>query len=208
MIYTEPAGRDAPDIKYLKRLMRDAEKQQKKHRFAVPEEAGAEISYIPSRPQLCWPGLLGGLYFRYLMESGGTGEKHTLSGKAKNYHRIVRKDGKILRIDTYIHGVCDGILLMHHEGNRRYGFPYLPTGERSQGYIQVQACGTTGEVVEEYLVRPNQLVYHGYQSRPDGSVLHCRFFLTRKGLTSQLHKEEGRFSPGEPLEYIQIPPPR
>lgn len=192
-----------PDTRYLKFLLKDARKKQKNFSFSAPEETDAEIRYITAKPNVCFPGLLGGLYFRYLMESSGTEEKARISNNAKNYYRIVRKSGRILRVDSYLHGTCDGILLMHYEENKRYAFPFLPTGEASQNYIQVQSHNGAGEMMEDYMVRANQLVYHAYHPCPDGSVQHCQVFFARKGLTSSLYAQEGLYTFGQQVTYTE-----
>ena len=95
------------DLEYLQHLLTETNEKQQMFPFQIPDETGGEISYIPSKLRIYWPGCIDTPHFRWEMEKAHVSEKPRLSKAAKNYFRLVRKDGRLLRADTYIHGKLD-----------------------------------------------------------------------------------------------------
>lgn len=188
---------------YLKSLLKDTLKRQRKFSFSLPDETGAEISYIPSKKKIFWPGLIGGLNFRYQMEKCNSAETTNLRKGTKNYFRIVRKDGNIIRIDCFYDEKCDTILLLHYEGNKRFAFPYLENGEISQSYIQVQEYNDQNEVVREFLVRSRQVVCYEYWQTNTNIVQQRCIFYGPKTKDLEQNTIGGYYILDDHLSYIE-----
>jgi hypothetical protein len=178
-------------------------KRHRKFKFSLPDETGTEISYIPSKRQIFFPGQIGGLYFRYQMEKYKSTETHKLRKGTKNYFRIVRQNGKIVRIDCFVDEKCDTILLLHYEGNKRFAFPYLENGEISQSYIQVQEYNDQNEVVNEILIRSRAVTYYTYW-QTDAHIMQQRcIFYGPKTKDLEQNTIGGYYILDDHLSYIE-----
>ena len=191
------------DRKYLESLIRDTEKKQKRFRYSPPDETDAAVSYISSKLKVHWAGSLGALHFRQELEKYSLNEKPRLRTNTQNYFRIVRKEGRLIRIDSFVHGRLDVILLMHYEDNRRYAFPFSRTGGFYPTYTQVQVYDDDGAVTEDYMVRSGQLVYHEYRKHSPDTVLHRMVYYTPGSSDPTFYKEEGIYTLGETLTYME-----
>ena len=190
-------------ISYLKSLAKDTLKRHRKFKFSLPDETGTEISYIPSKRQIFFPGQIGGLYFRYQMEKYKSTETHKLRKGTKNYFRIVRQNGKIVRIDCFVDEKCDNILLMYYEDNRRYAFPFLENGTICEGYIQVQEYNDQNQVVSEYLIRPRQVIYYAYWQSSEQIVQQRCIFYGPKIKDLEESTIGGYYVLGNQLTYVE-----
>ena len=188
---------------YLKSLLKDTLKRQRKLSFSLPDETGAEISYISSKKKIFCPGQIGGLNFRYQMEKYNSTETTKLRKGTKNYFRIVRKDGNIIRIDCFYDEKCDTILLFHYEGNKRFAFPYLENGEISQSYIQVQEYNDQNEVVNEFLIRSREVIYYTYWQTDAHIVQQRCIFYGPKTKDLEQNTIGGYYILDDHLSYIE-----
>ena len=194
---------DTWDYSYLCSLIDEVNEKQAQYSFSPPDEEGTDISYIPSKLKLHWPGAIGSLHFRYEMEKHHICERRKLRKDAQNYFRIVRKEGKIIRIDTFVHGRLAVILLMHYEGNKRYAFPFSRTGGFYPSYTQVQVYDDAGEIAEDYMVRSRQIVHYRYTTGTADTVQEHFIIYFRRDQEPVNHKEVGHYTLGNPLTYTE-----
>lgn len=191
------------DYSYLCSLIDEANEKQKQYPFSPPDEEGADISYIPSKLKLHWPGAIGSLHFRYEMEKYHICERRKLRKDAQNYFRIVRKAGKIVRIDTFVHGRLVVIFLMHYEGNKRYAFPFSRTGGFYPSYTQVQVYDDSGDIAEDYMVRSKQIVHYRYSKCAPNTVQEHLIIYFNRHQDPVNHKEVGHYTLGDSLIYTE-----
>jgi hypothetical protein len=193
---------DQFDLEYLKELLADAEQKRYDIPFRLPDEDGADITYLPSKLRIYWPGRIGSLDFQLEMESCGVQEQSKLRSNAKNYFRILRKDGKLLRIDSYIQGRLDVINLFHYEGSKRYSIPFTSWGTPYPTCICV-LIENDGSVPEAYMVGNGQIIYCAYRNIAPQTVERRRINYVPNGqlpvrskdifhfhLDSELHSTE------------------
>lgn len=191
------------DTRYLTKLNAETNKKYKRFHFSAPDETGAEITYISTKLKIYWPGNIGSLDFFHQMQTYKITERKTLRKGTKNYFRIVRRDETILRIDSFINGMLDVIYLFHYENNKRYAFPFSQTGRYCPTYIQVQIYDDNGQIVEDYMVRSKQIVYHQYAKQSE-SIVNFKCIYYGIGCADQLIGiQEGFYTLGENLTYTE-----
>ena len=78
------------------------------------------------------------------------------------YHRIIQKNGKVERIESYVYSKLSVVYLAYYEGNRRYLFPFMPNGSEYPTYtfVSVYNDGLTTEV---YHTDSSQIILQQYQ---------------------------------------------
>ena len=191
------------DTQYLNDLNVEVNKKLKRFRFSAPDETGAEITYIATKQKIHWPGNIDSLNFRYQMQSLGIVERKVLRKGTQNYFRVVKRSGKLLRIDLFSAGRLDVIYLFHYEANKRYAFPFSQTGGFYPTYTQVQVYDNHSQIVENYMVRSLQIVHHTYTVKSSEHV-DFRYINYVVGCQPQLIGiQAGYYKLGEHLTYVE-----
>ena len=193
---------DEFDLEYLKFLLEETRTKQEAFPFCLPDETGAEITYLPSKLRIYWPGRIDSPNFLWETEKVGVAEKPKLRKGTQNYFRIVRKDGKLLRVDTIIKGRLDVMQIAHYEDERRYCFPFSKDGgfyPTSTDVLRIQ----DGRVVEDYMVNSNQIIYRCYD-HSDPVKIGCREInYVPTGNEPILSKSIGYFERTDKLRYVE-----
>ena len=190
------------DLEYLKHLLEETNKKQEAFPFQIPDETGCDVSFIPSKLRIYWPGRIDTPYFRWEMEKAHISEKPKLSKVAKNYFRLVRKNGRLLRVDTYIGGRLDVIQIAHYDGDRRYCFPFSATGGFYPTYVDVVRF-QDGHAVETYMVRSNQILYRDFRYTDPSRIELREINYVPTGTEPILSKSVGYFEETNKLRYVE-----
>ncbi len=191
------------DLEYLKEQLEDAERKRHCVPFQLPDEDGADITYLPSKLRIYWPGRIGSLDFQLEMESCGVQEQSKLRSNAKNYFRILRKNGKLLRIDSYIQGRLDVIHLFHYEGSKRYSIPFTSWGAPYPTCICV-LIENDGSVQEAYMVGNGQIIHCAYRNIDSQTVERRRIFYVPRGKSPVRSKDIFHFHFGSQPSCTKI----
>ncbi|MCR4888316.1 MAG: hypothetical protein K5979_03940 [Ruminococcus sp.] len=96
-------------------------------------------------------------------------EKDTIRKDCKNYSKIYKKDGKVIRVENYVKGQIDVIFIAHYTADKRFLFPFSSSG----GYYPTYSYVThyyNGDVYEEYSASKNQIVFERYTPNEDKTV--------------------------------------
>lgn len=190
------------DLEYLKYLLEDTKVKQEAFSFCLPDESGCDITYLPSKLRIYWPGRIDSPNFQWEMEKAGVSEKPKLRKGTQNYFRIVRKDGKLLRIDTYINGQLDVIQIAHYEDGCRYCIPFSEDGGVYYTYVDVVRY-RDGQVAEDYMVRGSQILHRAYDYA-DPARIGCREInYVPTGTEPILSKSIGYFEQTDKLRYVE-----
>lgn len=190
------------DLNYLNQLVAETKDRQEAFPFQLPDETDADITYLPSKLRIYWPGRVDSPNFRWEMEKAGVSEKPKLRKGTQNYFRIVRKGGKLLRVDTYINGQLDVIQIAHYEGDCRYCFPFSEDGGVYYTYVDVVRC-RDGQVTEDYMVRGSQILHRAYDYA-DPARIGCREInYVPTGTEPILSKSIGYFEQTDKLRYVE-----
>ena len=149
------------DLAALQQIIDDVENKRKSVPFVPLTLDNAEISFMPTKGY-SFIGLDDGLWDCYQKEKRHIEIKQKLPVNAKNYHRIIQKDGKVERIESYIYSKLNVVYLAYYEGNRRYLFPFMPNGSEYPTYtfVSVYNDGLTTEV---YHTNSSQIILQQYQ---------------------------------------------
>ena len=190
------------DLEYLQHLLTETNEKQHMFPFQIPDETGCEISYIPSKLRIYWPGCIDTPHFRWEMEKAHVSEKPRLSKATRNYFRLVRKDGRLLRADAYIHGKLDVIQIAHYDGDRRYCFPFSSTGGFYPTYVDVVRF-QDGHAVEAYMVRSNQILYRDFRRNGPSRIEFREINYVPTGKEPILCKSVGYFEGTDKLRYVE-----
>ena len=188
------------DLEYLKDLLQETVALRKQFPFSEPDEDGCEITYLPTKLRIYWGGRIDSLYFRHEKEKCGVAEKPMIRKNCKHYFRIVRKDGKLLRIDTIINGRLDVIQLAHYEGDKRYCFPFSQTGGFYPTYVDVVRY-EEGEIVEDYMVENVQILHRAYRKTDNNTIEFREINYVPSGIDPVRSKEIGYFTLNPNLTY-------
>ena len=111
------------DLAALQQIIDDVENKKKSVPFVPLTLNDAEISFMPTKGH-SFIGLDDGLWDFYEREKYHIAIKQKLPVNAKNYHRIIQKNGKVERIESYVDGRLDVVHLAYYEGDRKYLFPF------------------------------------------------------------------------------------
>lgn len=190
------------DLAYLRSLLEETKAKRNQFAFFEPDEEGSEVTYLPSKLRIYWAGRIDSPYFQYEMEKCGVKESPKLRKNTQNYFRIVRKDGRLLRIDSFVKGRLTDILIIHYEGNQRYAFPFRSSGAASPTHTQVVTF-QNGYVTEDYMVGNVQIVYRSYQTSDDGRINYHKINYIPTGDYPINGISAGYFSPGEKMVYTE-----
>lgn len=148
-------------LTYLQSLMEDADRKRSEITLSNPTEVDTQITYLPFKLKLYWPGCIDSPYYHWKAHTYQLKESKSLRKGTLHYHRILRKDGKILKIETYVHSILDSALLMYYEENKRYAFSH-PNARSSCANLTQVLTYEDGHVTEDYMIRGNQIVYRQY----------------------------------------------
>lgn len=190
------------DLSYLKFLLDETKAKQEVFPFRVPDETGCEITYLPSRLRIYWPGRIDSPNFLWEMEKAGVSEKSKLRKGTQNYFRIVRKDGKLLRVDTIIKGRLDVIEIAYYDGDRRFCFPFSNDGGFYPTSVDVIRY-RDGMIIEDYMVSSNQIVYRSYDYADPTRIGYREINYVPTGTEPILSKSIGYFERTDKLRYVE-----
>jgi hypothetical protein len=149
------------DLAALQQIIDDVENKKKSVPFVPLTMEDAEISFMPTKGH-SFIGLDDGLWDCYKREKHHIEIKRKLPVNAKNYHRIIQKNGKVERIESYVNGKLDVVHLAYYEGDRKYLFPFNPNGSEYPTYTFVSVYND-GQTTEVYHTNSSQIILQQYQ---------------------------------------------
>lgn len=187
---------------YLKKLLKEVNEIREKEKYTdISENDYDEISFIANKKRTEF-GLLCGLMRQFEAKELGVTEKNSIRQGTKFYYKIFKKEGKIVRIESFINGKIDVVFVAHYIKNRRFMFPFLDGGGFYPTYSYV-SCFDGNEIKEEYMVENGQIVYECY-SRIDKNNYGYDFInYIPNGTPQVLSMAKGRFVLKPELEYYQ-----
>lgn len=149
------------DLSRLKAIITAVMNKKQTVLFSQADLSDATISYMPTKGKSS-VGYTNGLIDAYLRQKYQVKERLILPKNIKNYHRIIRKDGRIERIESYVHGRIDVVFIAAHEADAFYLFPFSPDGGfyPTYSYVSITNNGITEEV---YSITSQQIVLEQYR---------------------------------------------
>lgn len=126
--------------------------------FAVDDDC--EVKYIGN--QYREAALLCGERSRKLRFDKKICEKDNISSAAKNYYKLLYKNGRLIKVESFINGKADHIYLCYYEKNLRVLKPFTTDGGFYPAYTLITAYNKN--VVEsEVMIADAQIVYEVYR---------------------------------------------
>lgn len=145
-------------------------------------------------------GLIDTLDFMWEQRVYCIQEKSRKPWLSRSYHRIVRKDGELLRIDTFSGRKLTCTRLFLYENNTRYCFPkyYAPC----QMPVLAEVVRWKDDFVEEsYALTDNVLSFDRYCKQNDGTVAIKSFQFWPKVAPHIREEYQGFFRVGKRVRY-------
>ena len=192
-----------PEFTYLQKLIYEVNGKREGFCYIEIDETDTEISFLANRNQLSL-GMKSGLSNTLELQKYHVREQEKLRSNCKSYLRIVRKDGKILKIERYTNQKMSSVYLAYYERNVRYLFPFYESKAPASLYAYATHFTEDGSVAEEYMTeRSSQIIYECYTREEDGHVSYTYINYVPNGKYPVLGREAGCFTIEEPLVYVQ-----
>ena len=145
----------------LQQIIDDVEDKRKNVSFTPLTLNDAEISFMPTKGHH-FIGLDDGPWDCYQRDKYNLSIKQKLHVNTKNYLRIIKKDGKVERIESYGNGRLDVVFLAYYEGDKRFLFPFTANGSRYPTHTYVSVY-KDGQITEVYHIDSSQIILQQYQ---------------------------------------------
>lgn len=194
---------EKPTEKYLQELIDDARKKFDDFSYGFDDLKDVETTYVCTKKRNL-TGILSGFCGLAEMKTLGVKESSKIRSSCKNYNKFYRSGGKVRKIECFAcgHNSIDVIYIALYDGGRRYLFPYFDDYNKAVGYPIVVTKYENGNVVEEYRVDGNKILYEKYDYSLKDSVRYYCINFVPTGQYPILGEEEGYFAVNS-LEYRQ-----
>ena len=199
---TSPLYKRKEDINLtsLQQIIDDVEYKRKSVTFVPLTLNEAEISFMPTKGH-SFIGLDDGLWDCYEREKRHITIKRKLPVNTKNYLRIIQKNGKVERIESYVNGKLDVVHLAYYEGDRKYLFPFMPDGSEYPTYTYVSVY-KNGQITEVYHAESSQIILQQYQHLNEQETDIVIVNAVPKGKVPILEHWYGKLIKKEHLKFV------
>lgn len=188
-----------PEKEYLNQMIAETKKKFDEFVCIDLDLSSANVSYIPTKKRN-WMGLKLGLEGQAEMKKYKVTESQKIRSNCTFYHRIYKLDDKIAKIDCFVNGRIDVSYIAHYEENYRYLFPFNSEKKYPYTYTIVTHF-ENDQVIEEYMVKENQIIYEKYGSLWDGQVAYYCINYVPTGKYPVLGETMGYYKM-DTLEYV------
>lgn len=189
-----------PDKDYLKTLIEISNNKFEQFKYVDIDEDSFDICFMPTKNQH-YIGLQLGLSSQAILKRHNIKESNSIRSNSKNYIKILKKDNKIVKIESVNNGKKDCTFLAYYENEYRYLFPYTETGSKYPTYLSVTHFDDN-KVMEEYLVQKGQIIYSQYGNQEDGKVNYYYINYVPDGKHPILEEKSGYYIV-DSLEYVE-----
>lgn len=186
-------------FEYLQKLLQEVSELREMIKYhELNEDDYDEISYIANKNDTTI-GVQEGLSrelscIRYKLK-----EKGSIRKDCKYYCKLYKKDGKTVRVESYVKGRIDVVFTAYYSDSRRFLFPFSANGSFYPTYSYVTHYNN-GVVDEEYHVNGVQIVYERYISKGDSVEYDCINYVPN-GTYPVLSRANGVFVRSPELQY-------
>ena len=148
------------DLAVMQGILDELIQKIKGFTFRPLDLSNAEISYMATKGQSVLD-IESGLWGEFRKQKYNIKERPKLRKDAKDYVRIIRKDGLIERMENYSGGELSSVRLVYYEDDKRYIVPFALEGFQYLSYTLV-THEKEGEIVEAYECADGQIIYTQY----------------------------------------------
>lgn len=187
-------------FKYLQELLQEVNDLRAKIEYSeVNENDYDEIVYIANKNDTRI-GVQLGLQREFDCKKYNFKEKHSIRKDSQYYCKIYKKDGKAIRVESYVKGRIDVVFLAYYTEDKRFMFPFSSDGSFYPTYVYTTHFHN--EIVdEEYCSSRGQIVYEHYLYTDDNSVSYECINYVPDGTYPVLARASGVFTLAPELNY-------
>ena len=189
------------DMNALRRYRDKVNLLRKQARWAPPDETGCTVTYLRVRPGSLGYGFCEGIPFAYERQKQTSKEQLKLRKGTQNYIRLVRREGKLLRVDKYVHGSHDVVFLAEYHDGVRYLFPFLEGGGFYPTYTYVTHYDNNRPCMELW-VEGGQILRWIYDDQEDGSIAVSYVNAVPDGSVPIISRRTDVYSPGNEITLL------
>ena len=179
------------DMNELRRRKDEINMHSAQAKWNPPDETGCTITYLRVHPGTLGNGLSEGICFVYDCQKRKAKEHPKLRKGTKHYIRLVRRDGKLLRVDKYTDGEIDvsigryrhSVRMVVRKDDAGSFFEQRLLKDQAQWDLRT-VNGTCGEECRIYH-------FHSVIKKEEIELLTCRAYKTRVcklGYLADMHK--------------------
>ena len=194
---------EKPTEEYLQKLISNARKKFGEFSYCFADIPNVKITYVNTNKRNL-TGIIEGMRGLAEMKTLGVKESSKISLSCKNYNKFYRSGERVIKVECFVggHNDLDVIYVAQYDGERRYLFPYFEDKSKAVGYPILVTKYENGNVVEEYRVDGNKILYEKYDYSLKDSVRYYCINFVPAGEYPILGEEEGYFKV-DSLEYRQ-----
>ena len=192
-----------PTNAYLENLITDTLNAFENFSYSLANVQSEKTTYICTKKRNMM-GILSGFRSRAEMNTYKVGESQNIRQNCKYYNKFYKSNGKINKIECFAgdHNNVDVIYIAHYVGALRYLFPYFSDMTKAVGYYIVVTRFENNDVIEEFMVKTNQIIYEKYEySTPEKIEYYCINYVPT-GSSPILDEEKGFYN-SKSFEYCQ-----
>ena len=127
-------------------------------------------------------------------------ETERIRANSKNYCKLYKKQGKTVRVESFVKGRLDVVFLAHYTEDKRFLFPFSEAGGFYPTYTYVTHF--SGDLVdEEYYADGHQIVYERYHYHDDQTAGYDFINYVPAGTAPVLSRASGVFILKPELQY-------
>lgn len=187
-------------FEYLQELLQETNDLRAKAAYSeVNENDYDEIVYIANKNNTS-VGVQSGLRRELYCKKHNLKEKHNIRKNSQYYCKIYKKNGKAVRVESYVKGRIDVVFIAYYTEDKRFMFPFLSSGGAYPTYTYVTHFHN-GIVDEEYKCDSVQIVYERYLYTDDNSVRYEYLNCVPNGTYPVLSRASGVFALSPELSY-------
>lgn len=195
---------EKPNNEYLQELIKTTRKEFDNFSYVFSNIQNANITYVCTKKRNL-TGIIKGLRGLAEMKTYNVGETSKISPNCKYYNKFYNVGDRPEKIECFVggHNDLDVIYIVKYDCNHRYLFPYFADLNKAVGYPIIVSVFENGNVIEEYEIDGNKILYEKYDySMQDKVEYYCVNFVPT-GKYPILGEENGYFN-AKTLEYHQV----
>ena len=191
-----------PDKEYLKQLIEFTKQKYDEFEYPDLDLSKTEVTYIPTKKRN-YMGIKLGIDGLEEMKKYKVKETAKIRSNCMFYHKYYKIDNKIIKIESFVsgHDRITNNYIAYYEGDYRYLFPFYKKEKATGLYIFVTHF-ENNQVIEEYMISQNQIVYDKYEYFDHNKVKYYYINYVPTGKYPVLGESKGYYLL-DSLEYIE-----
>ena len=170
-------------------LVKDCKEINEKIQYKDVFECGYDKSYLSAK-EIPFVGYFQGYFVQSIQKNKKIKESDKIRTNCKNYLEIYKSDKELIQIVNYKNGRIDCIHQSYRDGDKIYLLPFSGKGGFYPTYTYVVVYAGS-EVVEEYAVSGNQVIFDKYNRMDEKHIEFARISYVVGGAPPVLEERKG-----------------